>query len=140
MSLSNFFSVVSLYTALAAIQWDNLSKFFTENVNSIIYLACKHKRNYIIRSLRSIMDMYFKVMGNLVTIQLVMSWYKLKKSYFLHLQRPKCYITLGYHKIVYLNHHLCFINLFLISFWHKRINFMVCWIVTKNLKYGHNTK
>ena len=72
MSLSNFFSVVSLYTALTAIQWNNLSKFFTENVNSIIYLAGKHKRIYIMQRLGSFMDMYFKIMGNFVTIQQVM--------------------------------------------------------------------
>ena len=72
MSLSNFFSVVSLYTALTAIQWNNLSKFFTESVNSIIYIAGKHKRIYIMQRLGSFMDMYFKIMGNFVTIQQVM--------------------------------------------------------------------
>ena len=58
MSLSSFFSVVSLYTALTAIQWNNSSKFFAEIVNSIIFLACKHKRIYIVQRLGSLMDMY----------------------------------------------------------------------------------
>ena len=71
MSLSNFFSVVSLYTALTAIQWNNSSKFFAENVNSIIFLAGKHKRIYIVQRLGSVMDMYFKKMGNFVTIHQV---------------------------------------------------------------------
>ena len=72
MSLTNFFSVFSLYTAWTAIQWNSLSKFFTENVSSIIYLAGKQKRIYIMGRLGSLMDMYFQVVGNFVTIQQVM--------------------------------------------------------------------